>query len=306
MRSHKFLYSREGFRSRKVDIGKATRKVPDTKVGCKAMMKICKKNIDNWIVTRFERDHNQVFVSPSKVRCLRSHQAVSECKRSIIDTFHNAGISTKKIMNVFRVEFGGDCNLGLMDRDYRNELKKLKKKSLDDNAQFLLNYLKRMQSENPSFFYANDITDNVHLANIFWVDARSRNAYQCFGDVVIFDTTYKTNRFKMPFALFTGINHHTNSTLFGCALLGDETESSFVWLLAMHGKHPITIITDQDKAMQGAIASVFPNVVHRFCKWHILKKVNEKLGSICAKHPTSVREFLNCIWTKTIEEFESS
>lgn len=48
----------------------------------------------------------------------------------------------------------------------------------------------------------------------------------------------------MPFAPFTGLNHHHQSILFGCALLQDETEKSFTWLfetwlMAMGGKSPV-------------------------------------------------------------------
>ena len=56
------------------------------------------------------------------------------------------------------------------------------------------------------------------MVNFFWVDARSRLAYQQYGDVT-FDTTYKTNKYCMPFAPFVGLNNHFQSILFGCALL---------------------------------------------------------------------------------------
>ena len=46
------------------------------------------------------------------------------------------------------------------------------------------------------------------MINFFWVDARSRLAYEQFGDVITFDTTYKTNKYSMPFAPFTGLNNH--------------------------------------------------------------------------------------------------
>ena len=58
----------------------------------------------------------------------------------------------------------------------------------------------------------------------------------------------------MSLAQFPGINHHRQSTLFGCALLADETEATFIWLFktwlkCMWGKAHISIITDQDGAM---------------------------------------------------------
>ncbi|RYQ95111.1 hypothetical protein Ahy_B08g090141 [Arachis hypogaea] len=37
-------------------------------------------------------------------------------------------------------------------------------------------------------------------------DTRSRATYEYFGDVVSFDTTYKTNRYDMPFGSFVGLN----------------------------------------------------------------------------------------------------
>lgn len=70
-----------------------------------------------------------------------------------------------------------------------------------------------------------------HLANYFWVDARSTIAYKNFGDVVLFDPTYWTNKYKMPFVPFIRVNNHYQSILFGCALLWDETEETFMWLL---------------------------------------------------------------------------
>lgn len=46
--------------------------------------------------------------------------------------------------------------------------------------------------------------------------------------ISIFDVTYKTNMFRMPFAPFTCVNHHLWSILFGGALLENETMETFV------------------------------------------------------------------------------
>lgn len=53
-----------------------------------------------------------------------------------------------------------------------------------------------------------------------------------FGDAVTFDTTYKTNVYNMPLAMFVGSNHHHQSTIFGVALLRQETIKSFEWLFS--------------------------------------------------------------------------
>jgi zinc finger SWIM domain-containing protein 3 len=37
---------------------------------------------------------------------------------------------------------------------------------------------------------------------VFWADLRCRVAYEYFGEVITFDTTYLTNKYDMPFAPF--------------------------------------------------------------------------------------------------------
>ncbi|XP_026450308.1 protein FAR1-RELATED SEQUENCE 5-like [Papaver somniferum] len=135
-------------------------------------------------------------------------------------------------------------------------------------------------------------------------------SYGQFGEVVFFDTTYRTNKYGMPFAPFTGVNHHYQTIQFGCALLQDETEPTFIWLFhiwieAMRGQHPSAIITDQDAAMTTAIKKVFPNSRHRLCLWHIKKKFAEKLSHVYFKKSKFKGDMKSCIHhTYKIQEFE--
>ena len=119
---------------------------------------------------------------------------------------------------------------------------------------------------------------------MFWTNPRSRVAYEYFGDVITFDTAYLTNKYDMPFAPFVGVNHHEQYILLGCRLISSEDIEPFmwlfeVWLSCMSDSPPLGIITDQDRAMQKAIENVFPTTRHRWCLWHIMKKVPEKLGA---------------------------
>lgn len=81
------------------------------------------------------------------------------------------------------------------------------------------------------------------------------------------------------------MNHHGQSILFRCGLLLREDIETYVWLFkswleCMRGKAPKAIITDQCRSIKAVVADVFPNSHHRFCLWHILKKVPKKLGSL--------------------------
>ncbi|XP_060211749.1 protein FAR1-RELATED SEQUENCE 5-like [Lycium barbarum] len=123
------------------------------------------------------------------------------------------------------------------------------------------------------------------MANFFWRDGRSRIDYEIFGDVVSFDTTYRTNKYRMICAPFIGINHHWQNIIFGCAFLSDESAESFKWLFStflksMGGISPQTIITDQAQGMAIAIRKVMSGTRHRLCQWHISQNAPSHLGSL--------------------------
>ncbi|KAK3225145.1 hypothetical protein Dsin_005007 [Dipteronia sinensis] len=46
--------------------------------------------------------------------------------------------------------------------------------------------------------------EDCRLRNVFWTNAKSMTAYEEFGDIVTFDTTYLTNLCDMPIVPFVG------------------------------------------------------------------------------------------------------
>lgn len=74
--------------------------------------------------------------------------------------------------------------------------------------------------------------------------------------------------------MFAGLNDHHQRTMFGSALLGDETVETYMWSLqtfldAMDQKMPVSVITDCDNAIEEAIRRTFPTSQHRICRWHL-------------------------------------
>lgn len=59
-----------------------------------------------------------------------------------------------------------------------------------------------------NFFALMDINDDERLQNFFWANICSRTTYKYFEDAVTFDTTYLTNKYIIPFALFVDKNHY--------------------------------------------------------------------------------------------------
>ena len=98
--------------------------------------------------------------------------------------------------------------------------------------------------------------------------------YACFGDVLTFDTTYRTNAYKKPLVMLVGVNHHHQTVVFGCVLLMDKSIATYEWvletfLIAMMNMKPISVVTNGDKAMRKAIKKVIPGTFHRMYSWHL-------------------------------------
>ncbi|KAM1157635.1 hypothetical protein ACFX10_028121 [Malus domestica] len=75
----------------------------------------------------------------------------------------------------------------------------------------------------------------------------------------------------------------------------------------MNDQAPVSITTDQDRAIQVAAAQVFPETWHCICKWHILREDQERLAHTYLAHLSFYGEIYSCInFSETIEDFESS
>nr|GEW16383.1 protein FAR1-related sequence 5 [Tanacetum cinerariifolium] len=101
-----------------------------------------------------------------------------------------------------------------------------------------------------------------------------------FRDVVSFDATFKTNKYKMVFVPFTVIDNYIKYVTIVAGLLKNVTTKYYIWLLKAFiksfGKAPSIVVTDQDGAMRNAIEAEFGGSKHRLCMWHITQKLPAK------------------------------
>ncbi|XP_074290848.1 protein FAR1-RELATED SEQUENCE 5-like [Silene latifolia] len=137
---------------------------------------------------------------------------------------------------------------------------------------------------------------------------KKRN-YSIFGDALSYDATYGTNKYRMKFTPFTGVDHHKRSVTFACALLDHEDEHYFAWcfkkiLDCMDQKEPLCLVTDQDPGMLLAIPKVFKTTRHHFCMWHIMEKVSAKVGAITCKETDFLSRLNSVVWDSSLEPVE--
>jgi hypothetical protein len=102
-----------------------------------------------------------------------------------------------------------------------------KEKVEGSDVDYVMTYMAIRKDENPKFYFNFSVDDEGRLQNMLWSDSQSQLDY----DVVVFDSTYRGNKYNLPFAPFIGVGHHRTTVMFDCGILSNKTVSSYIWLL---------------------------------------------------------------------------
>ena len=239
-----------------------------------------------WEITAVQNEHNHPLSnSPSLTSFFLSHKYMSDEERNFSRILQETKIKPAKIMQIFRKLRGKFKNIPVSKMAVSNleQFDRLMKTENTD-IESTLEHVRRLQKEQPGFYYAIRTDGDNTVRSIFWTDAQARLDYALYGDFISFDTSYSTIEYDMLFALLIGMNGHGKTTVFGWAVLEDGRAETFSWLFrtfldVMDGKKPNTILTHQDSDITKSIAEVFHTSFHRFDMWHVMRKATDELGS---------------------------
>ncbi|KAM6582662.1 hypothetical protein CsatB_009664 [Cannabis sativa] len=219
----------------------------------------------------------------------------------------SAGIKTCQIYSYMAELVGGYGKLSFLPKDLYNRVAKNESVHLKNaDAARAIGYFQHKADHDVDCFCRFSYDANNRLLNVMWADSKSREDYHLFGHSVAFDSTYKTNAYGKPLLVWLGVNNHFRSTIFGFALLSDESSDTYTWATktfidCMGGVTPKTVITDGDPAIRLAINVTMPEVVHRLCYWHIHKK-----AAIAVKDPEFLRKLNKLFFNYySVDEFET-
>ena len=312
-----FVCFREGYRPEKYFSRQNRRREPRavTRCGCNACFEVrFVPDSGRWHVAYFSEDHNHECLEPRFVGMLPAHRKMSEAEIGQMNTMLKAGISTSHIYRLLANQCGGYEHVGFVSRDMYNEIAK-RRRCLVGDAKSALRYLECEQAKDGVLYFNYEEYPDGMLRHLFWCDGRSQQDYELFGDVIAFDATYKKNKYECPLVVFSGVNHHNQTIVFASALVSDERDETYIWLLeqfliAMKEKAPVSVITDGDRAMRKAICTVWPDTHHRLCAWHLIRNATSNIGN-----PRFTAKFKNVMlgdyevsvfcrkWFELVEEF---
>lgn len=247
------------------------------------------KSKDNglWTIVKINLTHNHDFIPQQVKKFMSNNRELSEhIKEKILD-LHAAGTKIADIRNIIKYDYPETTCLydDIYNFIYNYGVGSTKQKFFD--AQDFVTLLEQHKAANNEFSYVvklNSITNEFESA--IWMFIEQRINYARFCDIIIFDNTYHTNRFDLPFGIFTGVNNYGQSVCFAGALMNSETTESFTWLFdtflqLVNHQAPKVLLTDNDSAISSAYNITFKNAgtKHRLCQWHLVKNITTNLIS---------------------------
>ena len=75
--------------------------------------------------------------------------------------------------------------------------------------------------------------DNFSIRDIFWTHPNSIMLFNTFLTVLMIDSTYKTNKYRLPFLEIVGVISTNKSFLIGFGFLECEKEYNVTWVLGI-------------------------------------------------------------------------
>jgi MULE transposase domain len=216
----------------------------------------------------------------SGMHCVESERRFLQEEHEVTitrDVFHNLVKKTK-------------AELGIVDssKDFRG----------------LLEWLQKEMSSTTAYARSR-LDESLHVCSVFYMSADMIYQTRRNGQVLLMDTTFKTNRFGWPLLLICGVDEHFQSTLLAVALVDHQTTESFVWALeqmkAAVGEETwaqvASMFSDGDAAMDAAVSLVLPCARHLRCRFHLESNLRTAL------HPLlpiiQVEEFITA-WKEVI------
>ncbi|KAI4998765.1 hypothetical protein ZWY2020_054107 [Hordeum vulgare] len=146
--------------------GRRTRAV--TRVGCKAMIRVKKQDAGKWAITKLETAHNHPLVPQNQAHCLRPHKPLSECGKQRSSSYgvrRNGGMfltiepppPTPPVPQTTSIIAAQPLAPHYISAD-----------GIGNATRVILDYVKRMQAEDPAFFYAMQFVEGHPVGNVFW------------------------------------------------------------------------------------------------------------------------------------------
>ncbi|KAH1193258.1 putative protein FAR1-RELATED SEQUENCE 10 [Glycine max] len=158
----------------------------------------------------------------------------------------------------------------------------------DTEMQHLMKLLERDQYD------WHRLKDEVVVRDLFWCHPNAVKLCNACHLMFFIDSTYKTNRYRLPLLDFVGVTPTAMTFSVGFAYLEAERVNNIVWalerfrgLFLRNDRLPLVIVTDRDLALMNVVKTVFPESTNLLCRvesahWALKRVLQNSVGDLCS------------------------
>lgn len=210
------------------------------------------------------------------IRVHSSARQLTEDQKQHRQRLAQAGVPPKAQLAVLRQEYDG---FNAVQPDIHNETQRCRKQFLDgrSNIQALIDVLQQH-----GFFFRQALNAQGHITHLMFVHPSSITIAKAFHSVLLFDCTYKTNKFGLPLLVCTGLTPSNKSYFCCAAFMQQEGEEDYVWALRAVKSMlepttaPDIVVSDNEATLLNTKRVVFPNATRVICRWHVNRNIVKK------------------------------
>jgi len=212
------------------------------------MIRLLRTSDHGWYISRVIDTHNHEFsVGCAEKRQWNSHNIIDPGTKLLVQTLRDNNVSIGRVCSILNGSVNNAVNQ-IRRESIRSLCAKISRENMEDDIEKTLKLLNDMKKTDPMMQVRFKLDDEGTLRSMLWCTGKNITDYRNFGDVVTFDTTYRTNLYSLPFGLFVRVNNHFQTIIFGGLLLTTETSEDFKWAFEkfmeiMNGAAPQTILT---------------------------------------------------------------
>ncbi|XP_027189060.2 uncharacterized protein [Cicer arietinum] len=233
---------------------------------------------------------------------------LNEEERKFVNDMTKYKLAPRFILNALKVR--NETNVTIPSQIYK--ARSTYRSSLRGPYTEMQHLLKLIQQENYVHWTRRRENSDI-LRDIFWTHPDCIKLLNTFHFVLICDSTYKTNRYRLPLLEIVGVTSTSLTFSVGFAYLEKERQDNFIWafekvrmLFKSESLISKVIVTDRDLAMMNAISVVFPTSIHLLCRFHIEKNV----GARCKQYVKKDRQeevmdlWKKIVYSTSVEEYD--
>ena len=258
--------------------GHGRRQTSSRKTDCPfEVVAVLDTEIDSWTyeVKISEHNHDSILAGAHPVH---RRAAMTEEVKSIIQTQCKINADTKNILSAVRLNTDPE-NPFFKARDVYNQRQSMRQKAMGSDTP--IQSLMRELSRRENWFMAASLSSTNRVECLFFAKTSSQDITKLNPEVYLLDCAYKTNQYRMPLCIITGVTPLNTNFYVAFCFLTKEGVEDYQWMLQQLRRlcdetdvpDPIVVVTDNEKSLIAALPRVFPTTRHLLCLWHINKNV---------------------------------